>query len=168
MLRTMLQDSAALQSKGTGRSGNGKDEPFVRALRRVRDRYQGKSITTRELLDVFAEDLPPALRYEGRSSLDWFLEGWVNGTSLPKLELHAAKFLPKNGGTLVSGTILQKDAPADLVTSVPIYGSIAGKRPVLIGRVFADGEESSFHLSAPAGISKIVLDPNETILTSPK
>jgi hypothetical protein len=39
---------------------------------------------------------------------------------------------------------------------------------VLIGRVFADGQESSFHLSAPPGISKIVLDPNETILTSPK
>jgi hypothetical protein len=74
----------------------------------------------------------------------------------------------KNGRTLVSGTILQKDAPADLVTSVPVYGSGPGKRPVLVGRVFADGQESSFHLSAPAGISKIVLDPNETILTSPK
>jgi hypothetical protein len=168
MLRTMLQDGVALQSAGAGRSGNGKDEPFVRALRKVRDRYQGKSVSTRELLDVFAEDLPPALRYEGRNSLDWFLEGWVNGTSLPKLELRAVKFLPKNGGTLVSGTILQKDVPRDLVTSVPVYGSIAGKRPVLIGRVFADGEESSFHLSAPAGISKIVLDPNGAILTSPK
>jgi hypothetical protein len=108
------------------------------------------------------------LRYEGQSSLDWFLEGWVNGTSLPKLELRAAKFLPKNGRTLVSGTILQKDAPTDLVTSVPVYGSGPGRRPVLIGRVFADGQESSFHLSAPPGISKIVLDPNETILTSPK
>jgi hypothetical protein len=168
MLRTMLQDGAVLQSGGTGRSGNGKDEPFVRALRKVRDRYQGKSISTRELLDVLAEDLPPALRYEGRNSLDWFVDGWVNGTSLPKLELRGVKFLPKNGGTLVSGTILQKDAPANLVTSVPVYGSSAGKRAVLIGRVFADGEESSFHVTAPAGISKIVLDPNEAILTSPK
>jgi Peptidase family M1 domain len=168
MLRTMMQDGAALRSDGTGRSENGRDEPFVRALRKVRERYQGKSISTRELLDVLAEELPPALRYEGRSSLDWFLEGWVNGTSLPKLEVRATKVLPKNGRTLVSGTILQKDAPRDLVTSVPVYGSIAGKRPVLIGRVFADGQESSFHLSAPAGISKIVLDPNETILTSPK
>ena len=108
------------------------------------------------------------MRYEGRNSLDWFVDGWVNGTSLPKLQLRAVKFLPKNGGTLVSGTILQKDAPANLVTSVPVYGSSAGKRAVLIGRVFADGEESSFHLTAPAGISKIVLDPNEAILTSPK
>ena len=35
------------------------------------------------------EDLPPALRYEGKTSLDWFLDGWINGTSLPKLELKA-------------------------------------------------------------------------------
>jgi hypothetical protein len=168
MLRTMMQDGAALQSEGAGRSRSGKDEPFARALRKVRERYEGKSISTRELLAVFAEELPPGLRYEGQSSLDWFLEGWVNGTSLPKLELRAAKFLPKNGRTLVSGTILQKDAPTDLVTSVPVYGSGPGRRPVLIGRVFADGQESSFHLSAPPGISKIVLDPNETILTSPK
>ena len=132
------------------------------------ERYEGKSISTRELLDVFAEDLPPALRYEGKSSLDWFLNGWINGTSLPKLELKAVKFTPKGAGSVVSGTILQKDAPQDLVTSVPVYAVVAGKQLVLLGRVFADGEESSFRLSAPAGAHKIVLDPNETILTSPK
>jgi hypothetical protein len=69
---------------------------------------------------------------------------------------------------VVTGTIVQKDAPQDLVTSVPIYAVMAGKQQVLLGRVFADGEESSFHLPAPAGAHKIVLDPNETILTSPK
>jgi hypothetical protein len=173
MLRTMLQDAAAVPSGRTGRSGNGADEPFVRALRKVRNRYAGKSISTRELLDVFAEELPPGLRYEGKTSLDWFLEGWINGTSLPKLELRAVKFSPKeggtgDGGTVVSGTILQKDAPTDLVTSVPVYAVVAGKRPALIGRVFVDGEESSFLLSVPAGVSKIELDPNGTVLTSPK
>lgn len=178
MLRTMLQDGAlqearsqrgaASRSVEPGRSGNGEEEPFVRALRNVRERYQGKSMSTRELLDVFAEQLPPASRFEGKRSLDWFLEGWVNGTSLPKLELRSVKFAPKNGGTVVSGTILQKDAPDSLVTSVPIYGSGAGKRLVLIGRVFADGQESSFRLPAPPWISKLVLDPNQTILTSPK
>ena len=69
---------------------------------------------------------------------------------------------------MVSGTILQKDAPPDLVTSIPVYAVLAGKQLVLLGRVFADGDESSFHLSAPAGSHKIVLDPNETVLSSPK
>jgi len=169
MLRTMLNDGALQESGRKGKSSSGPDEPFVRALRRVRQRYEGKAISTRELLDVFAEELPPALRYEGKSSLDWFLEGWINGTALPKLELKSVKFTAKSaGGTMVSGTILQKDAPQDLVTSVPVYAVMAGRQPVLLGRVFADGEESSFHLPAPAGTSKIVLDPNETILTSPR
>jgi len=63
---------------------------------------------------------------------------------------------------------VQKDAPEDLVTSVPVYAVMARNQAVLLGRVFVDGEESSFHLSAPAGAHKIVLDPNGTILTSPK
>jgi hypothetical protein len=164
MLRTMLQDAA---SQG-GRQRGDAEEPFVRALRKVRERYEGRSISTSELLDVFAEELPPALRYEGKSSLEWFLNGWINGTALPKLELRGVKFTPKGAGSVVSGTILQKDAPRDLVTSVPVYAVVVGKQPLLLGRVFADGEESSFHLAAPAGARKIVLDPNETILTTPK
>jgi hypothetical protein len=168
MLRTMLNDAALQEGGRKGPVSGGPDEPFVRALRKVRERYQGRSISTGELLDVFAEDLPPALRYEGKSSLDWFLNGWINGTSLPKLELKGVKFIPKGAGSMVSGTILQRGAPQDLVTSVPLYAVIAGKQQVLLGRVFADGEESSFRLAAPAGTRKIVLDPNETILTSPK
>ena len=165
MLRSMLKDAAAQENGNKGLKGQ--DEPFVRGLRKVRQRYEGKSISTRELLEVFAEDLPAPLRYEGKRSLDWFLEGWVNGTSLPKLELKGVKFTPKGNASVVSGTILQKEAPEDLVTSVPVY-AVMGKQPVLLGRVFADGEESSFHLAAPAGAHKIVLDPNETILTGPK
>jgi hypothetical protein len=165
MLRTMLKDA---QEGRKGQSTGSTDEPFIRALRKMRERYQGRSISTRELLDIFAEDLPPALRFEGKSSLDWFLNGWINGTSLPKLELRGVKFTPKGAASVVSGTILQKDAPQDLVTSVPVYAVTAGKQQVLLGRVFADGEETLFHLPAPAGAHKIVLDPNGTVLTSPK
>jgi Peptidase family M1 domain len=168
MLRTMMKDAASQEGGQKGPSGGSADEPFVRALRKVRQRYEGRSISTSELLDVFAEELPPGLRYEGKKSLDWFLEGWINGTSLPKLELKAVKFSPKGAGSVVSGTIVQKDAPEDLVTSVPVYAVMARNQSVLLGRVFVDGEESSFHLSAPAGAHKIVLDPNGTILTSPK
>lgn len=178
MLRTMLKDAAAQEGGRKGPNKGSADEPFVRALRKVRQRYEGRAISTSELMDVFAEDLPPSLRYEGKSSLDWFRDGWINGTSLPKLELKAVKFSPKVEGSGVSGTavsgavvsgiIVQKDAPPDLVTSVPVYAAIVGKQAVLLGRVFADGEETSFRLAAPAWVRKIVLDPNETILTSPK
>jgi hypothetical protein len=168
MLRTMMKDAAPQESGRKGQGNDREEEPFMRALRRVRQRYEGKSMSTSQMMDVFAEDLPPELRYEGKKSLDWFLEGWINGISLPKLELKGVKITPKGAGAVVSGTILQKDAPQDLVTSVPVYAVVAGKQTVLLGRVFADGEESSFRLAAPASVRKIVLDPNETILTSPK
>jgi hypothetical protein len=167
MLRSMMQDAAV--EAGRKSAGRGvAEEPFVRSLRKVRERYAGKSISTRELLEVLAEDLPPSLRYEGKASLDWFLEGWINGTALPRLELQSVKFTPKANSTLVTGVIRQKDSPEDLVTSVPIYAVAAGKVPTLVGRVFADGAESSFRLSAPAGTHKLLLDPNGTILTGPK
>jgi hypothetical protein len=165
MLRTMLNDAASQEKKS---GGVGAGEPFVRALRKVRQRYEGRMITTREMLDVFTEDLPPSLRYEGNKSLDWFLDGWINGTSVPTLELKGVKFIAKGSGSIVSGTIWQKGAPDDLVTSVPVYAVLGGKQLLLLGRVFADGEESSFKLSAPNGAHKIVLDPYQTVLTRPK
>lgn len=163
MLRTMLQDGA---ESGKDAKRATAEEPFVRSLRKIRERYAGKTVTTRELLDVFAEELPPSLRYEGKASLDWFMDGWINGTSLPKLELQNVKFTTKANSTVVAGVIRQKDAPEDLVTSVPIYAVVAGKSAVRIGRVFADGPETPFHLSAPAGTRKLLVDPNETVLTT--
>jgi hypothetical protein len=167
MLHSMLQDAESEEArKNPGHAPT--EDPFTRSLHKLRDRYAGKNITTDELLKVFAEDLPPTLRYEGKSSLDWFRDGWVNGTSLPKLELQNVKFAAKGNGIAVTGVIKQKDAPDTLVTSVPIYAVISGRTPVLLGRVFVDGPEAIFHLSAPAGTHKLLLDPNETILTSPK
>jgi Peptidase family M1 domain len=167
MLRTMLKDGAQESARGAQAAAGG-EEPFVRALRKLRQQYEGKAITTTELLEVFAEELPPSLWYEGKRSLDWFLEGWINGTSLPKLELRGVRFSPRGTGFVVSGTILQKGAPQELVTSVPLYGVRAGKQPMLLGRVFADGDESPFRLSAPAGTRKILIDPYGTLLTAPK
>ena len=71
-------------------------------------------------------------------------------------------------GTPYIDVVREFDAPPELVTAVPVYALIAGRPPMLLGRVFADGEESVFHLSAPAGTRKIELDPNNTLLTSPK
>jgi hypothetical protein len=116
------------------------------------------------MMQAFEEELPPSLWFEGKRSLDWFDQGWVNGTALPRLELKAVKFTQKPGGSVVTGNIVQDDAPKDLVTLVPVYAVVGGKT-MLVGQVFADGPETSFHLSVPAATRKIVLDPNQTLLT---
>jgi len=168
MLRTMLRDANAAQDEPRGQEiKNNTPEPFVRALLKVRERYAGKPISTRELIQVFAEELPPSLRYEGRKSLDWFYEGWINGTSIPHIELQGVRLAPRDKSVSVSGIITQKDAPRDLITSVPLYAVLSGDRRVLLGRVFADGPEASFRLTAPLGTRRIVADPEQTILSRP-
>jgi Peptidase family M1 domain len=165
MLRSMMRDaerSSSARGIDNGKAGQS-DEPFVRVLRHIRERYQGRAITTRELLQAFAEELPPSLWYEHHKSLDWFYEGWVNGTAIPRFELRGVKYFDQPGSTTISGVILQKDAPDHLVTSVPLYTSIEG-RMVLLGRVFADGAETPFRLTTLAGARKVVLDPDQTLL----
>ena len=170
MLRCMLEDASEIDhKKATANVPDGDAaEPFVRALRRLRTEYQGKSITTKELLDVFAEDLPPSLQYEGKASLDWFLDGWINGISLPTLELQGVKFSAKGRSMIAAGTIRQKNAPDTLVTAVPIYALSQGKTPVLVAEILADGVETTFHIPVPAGAHKLVLDPYGAILRAPK
>jgi hypothetical protein len=168
MLRYMMRDATRKRSMPSGSvSETQADGPFLRALNKTRQRYQEKPITTRELLQVFEEELPPSLWFEGKQSLDWFYEGWVNGTALPHLQLRGVKYTQKPGAAVVSGTIMQDDAPRDLVTPVPIY-AVEGRKTLLLGQVFADGPETSFHLSAPAGTRKVILDPYQTLLTRPR
>jgi hypothetical protein len=165
MLRNMLRDD---ERKSGGRSSPGTaqspDELFVRVLRNLRERYEGRAISTRDLLRAFEEQLPPSLWFEGKKSLDWFYEGWVNGTAIPRIDLQGVKYLDKPGATVITGTILQKDAPVWLVTSVPLYATVGGKL-VFLGRVFADGADTPFRLTAPAQARKVVVDPNQTVLT---
>jgi hypothetical protein len=168
MLRNMMRDAERKPGSTPAAAGSPmQDEPFLRALHKLRDQYQGKSITTRELVHVFEEELPPSLWYEDRKSLDWFYQGWVNGTAIPRFELQGVKYIDKAGSTTVAGTILQKSAPKDLVTSIPVYAMLAGKA-MLLGRVFADGAETPFRLTAPVGTRRVVLDPNGTVLSRPK
>ena len=66
MLRTMLRDaersrSALPQTCQTPR----RMHLSLRALSKARERFQERAINTREFLQVFEEELPPSLRYEG-------------------------------------------------------------------------------------------------------
>jgi hypothetical protein len=166
MLRSMLRDCEGA-SRTRSRQAS-PDEPFFRALRTIRERYAGKSLGTQEFFKVFEEELPRPLWYEKRHSLDWFIDGWINGKAIPTLETRDVHITTKDQVVVASGVIVQKDAPEDLVTAVPVYAQTAAKSLVYIGEVLADGTETTFRLSAPKDARRIVLDPNHTILTSLK
>lgn len=166
-LRNMLLNTETGRTAPAERAPFDPDEPFVRALRKVRERYAGKSISTSELFAVFEEDLPKPLWYEGHKSLDWFVRSWVEGTSLPIFNLHNVKYEKRANGTEVTGTIQQKETPQDYVSPVPVY-ALAADQKVLVGTVLADGPETKFRLTAPAGTRKLVLDPYQTLLSAPR
>jgi hypothetical protein len=170
MLRSMLRDSEMASNSRRARANPAAnaDEPFFRALRKTRERYAGKSISTQELLQVFEEELPRPLWYEKRPKLDWFLDGWINGTAIPQLQTREIRIFEKAGVTTVTGIIVQKDVPDDLVTAVPVYATTATNSLVFLGEVLADGPETPFRLTAPAGARKIILDPKQTILSAAK
>ena len=161
MLREMLRDASR-----TAENPAGDDKIFLALLRTLVERYQGKEITNADFEQAIEEVLPHSLWFENRKSLDWFFDGWVNGTAFPQLELAGVKFSRSAGTVTVSGTIRQNSAPPDLVTSVPVYG-VAGNRNIYLGRVFAEGDETRFSLPAPADVKQVVLDPYQTVLTAP-
>ncbi len=158
MLHTLLEDGAKLSKTPST------EDPFLRVLRKMRERYQGQEVSTREFQSLLEEELPASVRYEDKPSLDWFFDGWVNGTAIPKLELKDVRINRKTG--TVTGTILQKEAPDQLVTSVPLYADTpAGLK--LVARVFADGPETRLRFAVPRDTRKLVVDPYQTILTRP-
>src|SRR5262249_26981061 len=119
--------------------------------------------TTADLQKAFEEILPASLKFEGNRSMDWFFSGWVNGIAVPTLKLEDVK-LSGRGETYASFTIEQKNAPGDLVTSVPIYPVLTDNRRVFVARVFADGEETKARVSVPPGTKRLLLDPMNTVL----
>lgn len=168
MLRTMMRDA---QSKAAPAAGPRKmeDEPFLRALRKFRKDYENKAASNSDLMRVLESELPASLWYEGHKSLDWFYEGWINGTAIPAFDLEDVKFSEKEKAktTLVTGVLVQQQAPDTLVTAVPIYASIGGKN-IFLKRIFAEGKETQFRISAPAGTHKLVIDPERTLLSRAK
>lgn len=159
MLRSMLREA------DKSRSGIGSDDLFLRGLQRLRQRFQGRLITSEEVISAFEDELPPSLRYEGKPSLSWFVSGWVNGTAVPKISLQNWKLSEKGESFEVTGKIEQEDAPSDLVTPVPVYGQVKGSNSLVsLGLVFADSAETTFHFTTTKRIAKVVLDPNQSLL----
>ena len=155
MLRHMLRD-AVVSGGGTPQAG---DELFLHALHNLRDRYAFKQMTSQDVLKVFEEVLPENLKFERRKSLDWFYEGWVNGTAVPRYSVTDVKIV-KGATTSASFTLRQDDAPSELVTSVPIYAVVNNSnRPVLVARVFADGTGDATPSTRPGRHAQVARRP---------
>jgi peptidase M1-like protein len=169
MLRHLFRDSCAAQC------AKEPDALFLQVLRKVYLEHQGRELSTADLQKAFEEALPRSVWFEGRKSLDWFFDGWVSGTAIPFYELKQVKITSRAGASFATGKLMQDDAPDRLVTSVPLYassgaskdGDAPSEKLVYVGRVFADGPETTFRLNVPAGTKKLLIDPYSTVLRQP-
>jgi len=136
-------------------------------LRGLLDDHFAGTLSTQEFIAAFEQRLPEWPRYEDKKSLQWFLDGWVNGVAIPKFEITHLRLTQRNGTLIASGKLLQSQAPDTLVTSVPLYAFTGHGSPAFLRRIFADGQETSFKFTAPAGTKKILVDPYNTVLRRP-
>ncbi len=159
MLRELLRQPSP--------SSPGTDALFLSALRSLQHDFSGKQMSTLDFQRAFERVLPKSLYYENKPSLDWFFDGWVNGTAQPRYEIKTERTNRRAGDLRISAKLLQKDAPEELVTSVPVYAELTKGDLRFVARVFADGPETPFVVKAPAGTKRLVADPYGTILTAP-
>lgn len=161
MLREFLRDGTRI------RGNDGSDDLFFSVLRGLQRDYAGSQMSTLDMQRAFERVLPKSLYYEGKPRLDWFFDGWVNGTAMPHYQLSSVRFDRRAAGVRATGKILQKDAPEELVTAVPIYAETGNSERRFVARVFADGSETQFSLTVPTETKRLVIDLYGTILTSP-
>ena len=154
MLRTMLHEAAGGQG----------DALFFSALKGLLANAPNHKVSTLDLQRAFDQVMPASLGYEGKKSLAWFFDSWVNGDSIPQFSLESVRMTPSAGKLKVTGTIVQEHAARDMVTAIPMYALDAAGKSKFLSFVFADDAKTEFTLTAPAGTKQIVLDPEETVL----
>lgn len=154
MLRTMLYETGGEKS----------DALFFSALKGLLANAPNHKISTLDLQRAFEHVMPTSLNYEGRKSLDWFFDSWVNGNSIPQFSLQGVRMSPAGARTKITGVIRQDHAAKDMVTAIPLYAVDAQGKSRFLAFVFADDPKTEFVLTAPPGTRQILLDPEETLL----
>ena len=154
MLCTMMKEAGTEES----------DALFFSALKDLLARAPNHKISTLDLQRAFEKIMPSVLNYEGRKSLDWFFDSWVNGNSIPQFSLQGVRMVPSGSKVKISGTIVEDHAAKDMVTAVPLYVVDRQGTSRFLAFVFADDAKTAFTLTAPGGTKQILLDPEETLL----
>jgi Peptidase family M1 domain len=154
MLRSMLREAG----------GEKNDALFFSALKALLAASPNHKISTLDLQRAFEQVMPAPLNYEGRKSLDWFFDSWINGNSIPQFSLQGIHMRPAAGKLKITGAVVQAHADKDMVTAVPLYAVNSNGSSRFLAFVFADDARTEFTLTAPAGTREIVMDPDETVL----
>ncbi len=153
MLRMMLREPQAKDP----------DERFNSLLRSLALTHRDGALSTDDLQHAVEKTMLPSMDLEGGHSMSWFFDEWVRGTGIPH---YKTDFTVQHSGDqfVVKGVLHQAGVPADFIAPVPLYASIAGGKPILLGRVVTSGEETPFRFVTHVDPKKILIDPEMTLL----
>jgi hypothetical protein len=153
MLRMMLREPQAKDPDGR----------FVALLHSLAVSHRDGALSTDELQRAVEKVMLPSMDLEGGHSMSWFFDEYVRGTGIPHYKVD---FTAQHSGDqfVVKGTLHQSGVSRDFIAAVPLYASSTGGRPIFLGRVVTNGEETSFRFVTRADPKKIIIDPELTLL----
>jgi len=153
MLREMLRDP----------NSKDPDARFRELLHAILAEHQFRPLSTADFQHAVEQHMTPAMDIEGTHRMDWFFDQWVRGTDLPR---YTVKFEVKPHGNafLVTGRLEQLGTEDAFTAPVPLYALRIGGKPERLGVVVTTGAETRFHFESRIRPTRIVIDPNLTLL----
>jgi hypothetical protein len=153
MLREMLRDS----------SSKDPDARFRELLRAILAEHQFRPLSTVEFQHAIEQHMTAAMDLEGTHRMDWFFDQWVRGTDLPR---YTVKFevKPRGNAFVVTGRLEQSGTESGFTAPVPLYAVRVAGKPERLGVVVTNGAETRFHFESRIRPTRIVIDPNLTLL----
>jgi hypothetical protein len=153
MLREMLREA----------NSKDPDARFRALLRAILAEHQFRPLSTADFQRAVEQHMTPAMDLEGTHRMDWFFDQWVRGTDLPR---YSVKFEVKPHGNefTVSGKLEQAGTEDAFTAAVPLYALRIGGKPERLGVVVTTGAETRFHFESRIRPTRIVIDPNLTLL----
>ncbi len=145
----------------------GEGQPFFDMMTDFVERYRNKTASTDDFRNVVNEHFaktPIAQKY-GMKNLNWLFKQAVYQSDLPSYEMQYKIQPEADGKVVVSGTILQKNAPENWVMVLPVKFGFGGKQEAM-GTVIVQGPSTPFQIRLPAAPSKVQLDPDRWILAA--
>jgi hypothetical protein len=153
MLREMLRQPGAKDP----------DARFVALLRTLSAKYAYRALSTDDLQHEVEAVITPSMALEGGHSMEWFFEQWVRGTGIPHYRVEFSTHRTESG-YMVRGKLFQTGVPHYFITRVPLFAKNAAGPNIFLGTVVADSRETPFHFTTPSQPSKLVIDPQMTLL----
>ncbi|MBI3405959.1 MAG: hypothetical protein HY046_10935 [Acidobacteria bacterium] len=174
MLRMMMRD--------TSPTAKNPDARFIEVLRGLLEQHRFKALSNADLARAFQSKMLPSMDLDGDHTLDWFFDQWVRNTGIPryKVEYTAKPAALKPAASqdssakvveqsfTIRGKLIQSGVDSHFVNLVPLYVTRLSGKPVFLGNVIVNGEETPFQFAVKFQPRKLLVDPNGTLLTSPE